>query len=400
MSPIDPQSLRPSDLTHIAGWRALLLQLGAKPEHIARWLRTWLQAKPELTDGDLQLPKPMRQALDDLQKTMASIARIHSAHADPIDPVGPAGLGDPTHPSSERLLVALHDGASVESVLLPKGGLCVSTQVGCAVGCVFCKTGEGGLLRQLGSVEILAQVALARRRRAVNKVVFMGMGEPAHNLDAVMQAIDALGQEGAVGHKNLVISSVGDPRLFDQLDARAGLLGQAHAHVVKPALALSLHSADDGQRSQLLPRASQLGVKTLVERSDAYAKRVGYPVQYQWTLMEGVNDSDASIDAAAQLLQGRFGILNLIAYNAIEEGPVNQHKMRRPSLERLDAVVRRLKARGVLASVRHSAAQQVQGGCGQLRARLGKRVVAIRSLSSAPSAPAQPAPTQGPTPAA
>jgi len=105
----------------------------------------------------------------------------------------------------------------VESVLLPRGGLCVSTQVGCAVGCVFCMSGRDGLLRQLGSAEIVAQVVLARRRRAVSKVVFMGMGEPAHNLDNVLEAIELLGTQGNIGHKNLVFSTVGDLRVFERL---------------------------------------------------------------------------------------------------------------------------------------------------------------------------------------
>ena len=116
--------------------------------------------------------------------------------------------------SVARLLVELADGQMVESVLLPRGGLCVSTQVGCAVGCVFCMSGRNGLLRQLGSAEIVAQVVLARRRRAVSKVVFMGMGEPAHNLDNVLEAIQLLGTQGNIGHKNLVFSTVGDLRVL------------------------------------------------------------------------------------------------------------------------------------------------------------------------------------------
>ena len=103
--------------------------------------------------------------------------------------------------------MGLQDGQTVESVLLPRDGLCVSSQVGCAVGCVFCMTGREGLIRQVGSAEIVAQVALARTLRPVKKVVFMGMGEPAHNLDAVMEAIDLLGTVGNIGHKNLVFST-------------------------------------------------------------------------------------------------------------------------------------------------------------------------------------------------
>jgi 23S rRNA (adenine2503-C2)-methyltransferase len=150
--------------------------------------------------------------------------------------------------------VALPDGQTVESVLLPApAGLCVSTQVGCAVGCVFCMTGTGGLLRQLGSAEIVAQVALARTLRPVNKVVFMGMGEPAHNLDAVLEAIELLGTGGNIGHKNLVFSTVGDPRVFERLPQQR----------VKPALALSLHTTSR-PCAELLPRAPRFDPADLV----------------------------------------------------------------------------------------------------------------------------------------
>ena len=148
-------------------------------------------------------------------------------------------------------------------MLLPRDGLCVSTQVGCAVGCTFCMTGKDGLLRQLGSAEIVAQVALGRRRRAVKKVVFMGMGEPAHNIDNVFEAIDLLGREGGIGHKNLVFSTVGDRRVFERLEA-------IPPGGVKPALALSLHTTDPELRARLLPRAPQIGIEEMVERAEAW----------------------------------------------------------------------------------------------------------------------------------
>ena len=120
-----------------------------------------------------------------------------------------------------RLPVELADGQMVESVLLPRDGLCVSTQVGCCV----CMTGK---IRQVTGMEILAQVVLARRLRAMKKVVFTGMGEPAHNLDNMLEAIDLLGAEGNIGQKNLVFPTVGDPRVFEALPQQRA----------KPALAL------------------------------------------------------------------------------------------------------------------------------------------------------------------
>src|SRR6202000_3538242 len=170
------------------------------------------------------------------------------------------------------VLVGRGDAQTVESVLLPRDGLCVSTQVGCAVGCVFCMTGRDGLLRQVGSAEIVAQVALARSKRFVKKVVFMGMGEPAHNLDNVMEAIDFMGTFGGIGHKNLVLSTVGDPRVSARLAAPAE---------VRPALALSLHTSKPALREELLPRAPRLTPQEIVEAGETYARASGYPVQYQ-----------------------------------------------------------------------------------------------------------------------
>jgi 23S rRNA (adenine2503-C2)-methyltransferase len=260
----------------------------------------------------------------------------------------------PTNGEVARLLVKLNDGQMVESVLLPRGGLCVSTQVGCAVGCVFCMSGRNGLIRQLGSAEIVAQVVLARKRRAVSKVVFMGMGEPAHNLDNVLEAIDVLGTQGNIGHKNLVLSTVGDIRVFERLSKEK----------VKPALALSLHTTDAALRTKLLPHAPQIAIEELVEHAEVYARATGYPTQYQWTLIEGVNDSDAEVERIAQLLSGKYALMNFIPFN-----PVDGLPYRRPSVERTAAMMHTLNRRGIYSRVRDSAGQEVEGACGQLRAR-------------------------------
>jgi 23S rRNA (adenine2503-C2)-methyltransferase len=342
----------PLALQDLADIRRQLRALGAGPGHEQRVLRLWAQALPQ-DSGRRRLedflPAALRTALPAVAEGLAGLARLRSEH--------------PAQDGSARLLVELADGQMVESVLLAPGriaGLCVSTQVGCAVGCVFCMTGQSGLLRQLGSAEIVAQVALGRTRRAVNKVVFMGMGEPAHNLDAVLEAIDLLGTVGNIGHKNLVFSTVGDARVFERLP-----LGR-----VKPALALSLHTTDAALRARLLPRAPRFDPADLIEQGERYARATGYPIQYQWTLMRGVNDGDDEIEGLARLLAGRYAILNLIPYNAVEGLPFE-----RPSWERAAEMARALHRRGVLAKLRQSAAQDVEGGCGQLRAR---------SLSPAP----------------
>jgi 23S rRNA (adenine2503-C2)-methyltransferase len=182
----------------------------------------------------------------------------------------------------------------------------------------------------------------------------MGMGEPAHNLDNVLQAIDLLGTEGGIGQRNLVFSSVGDPRVFERLPQQR----------IKPALALSLHTCDGELRQQLLPRAPRIDPEELVDLGERYARQIDYPIQYQWTLLKGINDSQDEMDGILRLLKGKYAIMNLIPYNSLEDDAYQ-----RPDGDRIVQIVRYLHSRGVLTKVRNSAGQDIDGGCGQLRAR-------------------------------
>jgi 23S rRNA (adenine2503-C2)-methyltransferase len=326
--------------------RQQLRDLGAKPCHEDRLLRGWSQVSSYdrvHSPAETFFPLAMRNELPAIEAELNALAQICSEY--PVDN------------EVARMLIQLVDGQLVESVLLPRGGLCVSTQVGCAVGCVFCMSGRAGLQRHLGSAEIVAQVVLARKRRAVNKVVFMGMGEPAHNLDNVIDAIELLGTQGNIGHKNLVLSTVGDLRVFKRLQLEK----------VKPALALSLHTTDASLRVKLLPRAPQIAVEELVELGEEYARATAYPIQYQWTLLEGINDSDAEVENISQLLRGKYAVMNFIPFNEVDG-----LDYRRPSVERITQMVHSLKQHGILAKVRDSAGQEVEGACGQLRARMVK----------------------------
>jgi 23S rRNA (adenine2503-C2)-methyltransferase len=238
----------------------------------------------------------------------------------------------------------------------------------------------------LGSAEIVAQVVLARKRRAVSKVVFMGMGEPAHNLDNVLEAIQLLGTQGNIGHKNLVFSTVGDLRVFErlmdglplpeksppiQLSPASGRKGkremQSSIPAVKPVLALSLHTTDATLRARLLPHAPHIAVEELVERAEVYARATAYPVQYQWTLIEGINDRDAEVERIAQLLSGKYAVMNFIPFN-----DVDGLDYRRPSSERTAFMAHTLHRHGILTKIRDSAGQEIEGACGQLRARAVK----------------------------
>ncbi len=317
-------------------------EAGAGPPHAAPLLRAWIEGRPlaaRRRARSAALPAPLLAALPALQARLDALAVVAQEHA--------------SADGSVRYLLGLGDGAAVESVLLPREGLCVSTQAGCAVGCLFCSTGQAGLVRQLSAAEICAQVAMARRHGSVRKVVFMGMGEPSHNLPAVLPAITFLAREGGLGAKSLVFSTVGDARTFRRLEA----------HDTQPALALSLHTLDASLRARLLPRATRADPARLLELAAGYAERTGYPLQVQWTLLDEVNDGEAEAERLAALLRGRRAMVNYIPYNEVPGAP-----FRRPPIERMRGLARRLHASGVLAKLRRSAAQDVGGACGQLRA--------------------------------
>jgi len=338
--------------------RTRLHALGAQPLHADRVLRDWVRVMDHdrgRRRPDDFLPRPVREALPQLDAELEALARVISTH--------------PADDGSARLLVGLADGQTVESVLLPRDGVCVSSQVGCAVGCQFCMTGQSGLIRQVTSGEIVAQVVLARRLRPVKKVVFMGMGEPAHNLDNVLEAIELLGIEGNIAHKNLVFSTVGDPRVFERLPQGR----------VKPALALSLHTTKTDLRARLLPRAPRYTARDLVEEGERYARLTAYPIQYQWTLLDGVNDGPDELEALVDLLRGKYAVLNMIPYNTNPGLPYQ-----RPEWDKARDIAAWLFERGILTKLRDSAGQDVDGGCGQLRARAtGEQAVTLRRTAAA-----------------
>jgi 23S rRNA (adenine2503-C2)-methyltransferase len=327
----------------LAELRDALRAAGARPLHETLMLRAWVRGLPLdafARSEDAQLPLALRRTLPELAQRFAALVTVLSEHrgAD----------------ASLRLLLRLADDKTIESVLLPGDGVCVSTQVGCAVGCTFCMTGRDGLMRHLTSGEIVAQVALARARQRVRRVVFMGMGEPAHNLDNVLEAIELLGTEGDLAQKNLVFSTVGDRRVFERLPQG----------VIKPALALSLHTTKPDLREQLLPRAPRIEPAELIALADEYSRATKYPTQYQWTLLEGINDGDDELDALATLLAGHYAVVSFIPYNKVDGTG-----FQRPSWTRAAEMTRYLHGRGVLAKLRRSAGQDVDAGCGQLRAR-------------------------------
>jgi 23S rRNA (adenine2503-C2)-methyltransferase len=325
-----------------------LLSLGAKLQHRGYFYRSLFGVVPRIKPDDPKFPMALRKALPELYAIIDEALVVADSH-------------QAEEKDSLKLLFKLHDGHTIESVLLPRDGVCVSSQVGCAVGCVFCMTGKSGLIRQLTDLEIVAQVIAAKQLRPqTRKVVFMGMGEPSHNLKNVLSAIDFLGRYSQIPHKNLVLSTVGDQRVFDAL-------GEMD---VKPALAISLHSTFEDKRRELLPRAGKIAIESIVEQAERYARLTGYPIQYQWTLIKGINDGDDELRNLEQLLKGKFALINFIPVNAVEESPY-----KRPDWSRCREMAEFLKGSRILAKFRNSAAQDIEGGCGQLRSRYLKEEV-------------------------
>ncbi|MDO8348706.1 MAG: radical SAM protein [Planctomycetota bacterium] len=253
-----------------------------------------------------------------------------------------------------KLLLGLHDGKKVETVAMPVGACCVSTQVGCAVGCRFCASGLFGVERHLSVDEIVEQIVHSRRVMRIDRIVFMGMGEPSHNLENVLAAVARIKDEVLISPRRQTLSTIGGVKVFERM-------GRAE---VRPCLAVSLHLADDARRRELLPNAHRDPLAEMVAAADAYGRSNGIPVQFEWTLLAGINDGDADVEQLCALLQGVRGYVNFIVYNPVDGLPFTA-----PGRERIVEIVRAVKARGILATIRDSSGPDAQAACGQLRLR-------------------------------
>ncbi|MCC6781857.1 MAG: radical SAM protein [Planctomycetes bacterium] len=272
---------------------------------------------------------------------------------------------------ARRLVVGLADGQRVETVVMGDGGACLSTQVGCAVGCRFCASGLGGLVRNLTLDELFEQAVHARRiAPAIKRIVYMGIGEPTHNLDAVLELARILMLDGDVHERSQTLSTVGSLRALARLREAS----------VRPSLALSVHAADDELRRELLPHTAREPIAELVAAADAYAAATGREVQYAVALLAGINDGDDHAEALAKLLAGTRGYLNVIPWNSVDE-----LQFARPSRERALAFVARLRARGIFTTLRWSVGADADAACGQLR-RVRASVAPVPSTDPGPSA--------------
>jgi 23S rRNA (adenine2503-C2)-methyltransferase len=264
---------------------------------------------------------------------------------------------------TQKAALRARDGALIEAVLIPeeeRTTLCVSTQVGCPLACSFCATGAMGFTRNLSTAEIVDQFCRMRELlpegRAITNVVFMGMGEPLLNLDAVVEAVKLLIHPKAFGlaPRRVTVSTVGIvPRIAELLER------------VPVNLAVSLHATTDAVRDQLVPLNRRFPLSQLLDALRGIPRlSARRPVFFEYTLIEGVNDSLEDARRLPRLLAGIPSKLNLIPMNAHPDSPY-----RPPSEERIDAFLRELAQRGATVTLRRSRGPDIQAACGQLALR-------------------------------
>ena len=342
-------SLAAHDRSSLGDWIAARQQPRSQA---GRVLRAYYAGCGAVDWDALELAKPLREALRAEFAEPATVER------------GRVVSGDGT----TKLLLGLARGGAVETVMMPsyregEAWCCVSSQVGCAMGCDFCASTRGGLERNLESDEIVEQylavgrVAAAQGRK-LRRLVFMGMGEPLHNLDAVLAAVDRIADPGLgnLGWRRITVSTVG---IVHGIERLAGL---AHP----PFLALSLHAPDDATRARIVPTGKRYDVATILAAARAFQDRTGRIVTLEYCLLAGVNDSDAQAELLADRLEGFRAHVNVIPYNATGAG-LSGVVYLRPSAQRVERFLTRLRERGVVAHARDARGDDVAAACGQLR---------------------------------
>lgn len=266
-----------------------------------------------------------------------------------------------TTDDTRKLLVRLADGQAVECVLMTEGKrrtVCVSTQVGCGMGCVFCASGLDGVLRNLEVYEIVEQFLHARNlldaEEHLTHAVIMGMGEPLANLDNLLAALDVICSPDGLnlGQRHVTISTVGlPPRIRQLADAGKGY-----------HLAVSLHAPDDELRNQLVPPNAKIGIEAILEAADYFAQRTGRQVTYEYVLLRDVNDSLEYARTLARRLATRQVHVNLIPYNPVEGLPYAT-----PRSESVQPFAETLRRAGLSVKVRKTKGRKIDAACGQLR---------------------------------
>ncbi|HLP08418.1 MAG TPA: 23S rRNA (adenine(2503)-C(2))-methyltransferase RlmN [Opitutaceae bacterium] len=328
---------------------------GGRPVHARQILRGFYEGNGEVAWDEFTLPRGLRARIEaELRVTPAPLAARQVAED-----------------GTTKLLLRLDDGRTVEAVLMPdwkgeRAAGCLSSQVGCAMGCDFCATAQGGFARNLTAGEIVEQFLALRREataagRRLQTLVFMGMGEPLLNLDNVVAAVRriAANELGALGRKQITISTVGIVPGIAALEASG--LGVS--------LAVSLHAPDDATRARLLPMGRRFGVAEILAAADRYQEATGRITTIQYCLLAGVNDSAAHARELAAVLGDRRMHVNLLRYNPTGPG-LSGVSYQPPEDAVIETFLAELRAAGVVAHFRRPRGAGIDAACGQLRGRL------------------------------
>jgi 23S rRNA (adenine2503-C2)-methyltransferase len=286
-----------------------------------------------------------------------------------LDDVAPVVVQHSRDGQTTKGLFRLNDGNEVEAVLMEHHGerntVCISSQAGCAYACAFCATGQAGFTRNLSPTEIFDQARyfakqLARDGRKITNVVFMGMGEPFANYDAVMTAVALLNDPKGfgLGHRHITISTVG---LVDKID----LFTQAQTQV---NLAISLHAAGDATRSSMMPVNRKFALTELMDAVARYIAKTKRKVFFEYVMLAGINDSDDDARELARRMEGPLYHVNLIPYNSTPDAAI-----RGSDEVRIWAFAKVLEAAGTAVTVRTPMGRDIAAACGQLRAETQPR---------------------------
>lgn len=311
-----------------------------RAKQIFAWLYKGVRSFSEMTN----LSKPLRERL----------ARCASVGALEIEQKFISHIDE-----TRRYLLKLGDGNYIESVLMRYHHgytICVSSQVGCAMGCSFCASTRAGKIRSLSCGEILDQIVTVQRDlgERISNIVMMGIGEPLDNYDAVLKFLRIVQDKNGlyIGHRHITLSTCG---LADRIRDLA-------EEELQITLSVSLHAAEDAQRSALMPVNRRYPIAAVLDACRYYIEKTNRRVSFEYTLIQGVNDTDRDAERLAALLRGLLCHVNLIPVNEVRESG-----FRASVRERVCRFQQRLEAAGISATVRREMGADIQAACGQLR---------------------------------
>ena len=261
---------------------------------------------------------------------------------------------------TEKYVYELLDGKCIETVFIKRrdgGTVCVSTQVGCSVGCIFCESGRNGFVRNLTPSEIVQQVILMRRK--INRIVFMGMGEPLFNYNNLIKAIHILRDRNGMNFPTdgITVSSVGP---VEQLKK----LREEH---LKIQLTISLHATTQAERNRIIPNMHIYNIDDVVNGALSYAKRHNRKVVFAYLLLPGINDRPSDVKQLARWFRGKNVMLNLLEYN-----PTSNLKIKMPKKQEMAIFKQQLERAGLEVTMRISHGRNIKAACGQLANKYNK----------------------------